>query len=247
MALLSTGCLGLAIRFVQNQYNAAKPYVDWVAALVLLVVTGPLILLCAALVKLTSRGPAFYLQERVGQRGRIFRLIKLRTMYADAEADTGPVWSPGRDDPRITPVGRLLRRLHLDELPQLVNVLRGEMSLVGPRPERPTFVNTLREEVTDYERRLSVKPGITGLAQIRAGYDRTIRDVRRKVRLDCLYIRRMCLWVDMLIIAGTVRALFLGSQERRDAGKETGGLEGHAWYSAPSRSSTSVAQGRKEA
>jgi lipopolysaccharide/colanic/teichoic acid biosynthesis glycosyltransferase len=217
ITLLGTGCVGLMIRTLQRHYRAAKPYADWVIALALMLPAAPVILVCAALVKLTSRGPAFYVQDRVGQHGRIFRMIKLRTMWDDAEAESGPVWAEGDDDPRVTPVGRVLRRLHLDELPQLINVLRGEMSLVGPRPERPCFVQELREQVPDYDRRLAVRPGMTGLAQIRAGYDRSVRDVRRKVRLDCLYMRRMCWWVDFLILAGTVSRLLTGEAERRNA------------------------------
>ncbi|MFW6119014.1 MAG: sugar transferase [Planctomycetota bacterium] len=215
LTLLGTGCAGLVIRFLQKEYHRAKPILEWVVALVLLVLLAPLLAVCAVLIKLTSRGPAIYRQERVGFQGRVFTLLKLRTMYVDAEAETGPVWAQGDRDPRVTPVGHLLRRTHLDELPQLVNVLRGEMSLVGPRPERPHFVEQLRKAIPDYEQRLAVKPGITGLAQVRLGYDRTLRDVRRKVKLDCLYIRRMCWWVDMLIVLGTFGRVVSGRKERR--------------------------------
>jgi lipopolysaccharide/colanic/teichoic acid biosynthesis glycosyltransferase len=133
-------------------------------------------------------------------------MLKFRSMYEDAESETGPVWACGDDnDPRVTPLGRFLRRTHLDELPQLANVLKGQMSLIGPRPERPCFVREFRGQIADYEKRLSVRPGITGLAQVRAGYDRTMRDVRRKVKLDLLYVRRMCWWVDAVIAVVTVR------------------------------------------
>jgi lipopolysaccharide/colanic/teichoic acid biosynthesis glycosyltransferase len=206
---------------LQAKYLAAKPYVDWIGSLVLLILTSPVIAVCAVLIKLTSSGPAFYSQERVGLGGRIFRILKLRTMRPDAEDGMGPVWANGDEDGRVTPVGRVLRRLHLDELPQFINVLRGEMSLIGPRPERPELVEQLKEQVPNYERRLSVKPGITGLAQVRNGYDRTVRDVRRKVRLDCLYIRRMCWWVDFLIIVGTFSAVLLGQTERREKRSKT--------------------------
>ncbi len=215
MALVGTGVFGLAVRYLRLKYRAAKPWVDWTLALVLLVLLSPIILACALLVKLTSRGPAFYLQERVGKHGRLFLIYKLRTMRCDAEDESGPVWAEGGSDPRLTVVGGFLRRTHLDELPQLVNVLRGEMSLVGPRPERPHFVEQLKEEVPGYERRLDVKPGITGLAQIRTGYDRSVRDVRRKVKLDRMYIRRMCWWVDFLILAGTFSKVLFGQSERR--------------------------------
>ena len=217
ITLFSTACLGLVIRALQRRYRAVRPYVDWMVALVLLVLASPAILLCAIVVKLTSRGPVFYTQERVGQFQRVFRIIKFRTMYDGAESETGPVWASGDADPRVTPVGRVLRRLHLDELPQLINVLRGEMSVIGPRPERPHFVAMLREHVRGYEKRFAVKPGITGLAQVKLGYDRTLRDVRRKVRYDSMYIRRMCWWVDLLIIMGTLNKVLLGGV---GAGKE---------------------------
>jgi len=224
ITLFSTACLGLVVRALQRRYRAVRPYVDWMAALVLFVLASPAMLFCAMLVKLTSRGPVFYTQERVGQFERVFRIIKFRTMYDGAESETGPVWASGEADPRVTPVGRVLRRLHLDELPQLINVLRGQMSLIGPRPERPHFVGMLREQVRDYGKRFAVKPGITGLAQVKLGYDRTLRDVRRKVKYDCMYIRRMCWWVDFLIISGTVARVVLGRRERRN--KRAGGTLG---------------------
>ncbi len=223
IALFGTGCIGLMVRYLQAQYRAAKPYVEWVLALVLLGAAAPIIGLCAILVKLTSRGPVLYRQERVGQHGQTFMLYKIRTMRADAEALTGPQWSQGESDPRVTWVGGILRKTHLDELPQLVNVLKGEMSIVGPRPERPHFVEKLKGVVPDYEKRLQVKPGITGLAQVRAGYDRTLLDVRRKVKLDCMYIRRMCWWVDFVIIGRTLLKV-VGVGRRAGSNPETHGL-----------------------
>jgi lipopolysaccharide/colanic/teichoic acid biosynthesis glycosyltransferase len=134
-------------------------------------------------------------------------------MRSDAETKSGPVWADAKDS-RVTPVGGFLRRSHLDELPQLVNVVRGEMSLVGPRPERPYFVEQLRKSIPGYEQRLTIKPGITGLAQVRAGYDHALRDVRRKVKLDIMYAKRMCWWVDFVIIVRTI-GKFADSGERR--------------------------------
>jgi len=199
----------LVFRLLQNQYRRARPWIDRLGAALLAVALSPIMAACAVLIKLTSRGPIFYTQERVGKGGRTFTLIKLRTMYQNAEADTGPTWAKGdHRDPRVTPVGRLLRRTHLDEVPQLINVLKGEMSLIGPRPERPSFVEDFREEIPDYEDRLAVKPGITGLAQIRSGYDRTMRDVRRKVKLDKTYINRMCWMVDAAILGRTAIKVF---------------------------------------
>lgn len=199
----------MVFRLLQNQYRRARPWIDRLGAALLAVALSPIMAACAVLIKLTSRGPIFYTQERVGKGGRTFTLIKLRTMYQNAEADTGPTWAKGdHRDPRVTPVGRLLRRTHLDEVPQLINVLKGEMSLIGPRPERPSFVEDFREEIPDYEDRLAVKPGITGLAQIRSGYDRTMRDVRRKVKLDKTYINRMCWMVDAAILGRTAIKVF---------------------------------------
>jgi len=204
LTLMGTGFVAMTVRFVQRKYREAKPWFDRIAGFLLLIGFSPIIAACAALVKLTSRGPVFYTQERVGQFGRIFRIIKLRTMRVDAETRTGPVWAE-KNDPRVTPVGAFLRKTHLDELPQLINVIRGEMSLVGPRPERPCFVEELKRQVPDYAKRLAIKPGITGLAQVRAEADRTLRDVRRKVKLDLLYIRRMCWICDFLVMLRTLR------------------------------------------
>jgi len=175
---------------------------DLIFATILLVVTAPLVGLCALLVKVTSRGPAFYTQERVGRFGRVFTIFKLRTMYHHCEHLTGPTWSvPG--DPRVTPVGRALRALHLDELPQMVNVLRGEMSLIGPRPERPEIAYRLAQAIEGYNARLAVLPGITGHAQVHLPPDTTVADVREKVRLDRYYLSRLSFWFDMLTLART--------------------------------------------
>ena len=180
-------------------YARAKLVLESVLALLLLVLTGPVILILAAVVKLTSAGPAFYSQTRVGKGGRRYRIYKLRTMELNCESRNGPEWSAGHD-PRVTPVGRFLRRTHLDELPQLWNVLRGEMSLVGPRPERPEFVTKLQREIPDYRGRLKVRPGITGLAQVYLPPDRQIDDVRRKLKYDLQYMRRFSFWLDVRLL-----------------------------------------------
>jgi lipopolysaccharide/colanic/teichoic acid biosynthesis glycosyltransferase len=183
-------------------YLPLKAAIDSALALALLVLASPIILLGAILVKLSSRGPAFYSQTRVGKQGRLFRVIKLRTMVHNCEAGTGPCWSrPG--DPRITPLGRFLRNTHLDELPQLWNVLRGEMSLVGPRPERPEFLPALRQRIPNYQDRLLIRPGITGLAQVQLPADSNYDSVRRKLRHDLFYMRRMGLWLDFKILVCT--------------------------------------------
>lgn len=208
ITLISTGFAAIGLRYLRRKYREIKPWFDRAIALLLFIPCVPVIALSALLVRLTSRGPAFYRQERVGENGHKFMLIKLRTMRHDAEAESGPVWADDMD-PRTTRVGRFLRKTHLDELPQLINVVRGEMSLVGPRPERPYFVDRLQGRIPGYEERLKVRPGITGLAQITNGPDRTEEDVRRKVELDRNYIRTMCWWIDFVVIAKTLRK-FLG-------------------------------------
>ena len=179
-----------------------KRIFDYTVAGVLLLLTAPLMAVCAMLVRLTSRGPALYSQQRVGQFGRVFTIYKLRTMFHHCERLTGPTWSvPG--DPRVTPVGRVLRAIHVDELPQLVNVLRGQMSLIGPRPERPEIAAQLGKAIEDYNARSSVLPGITGHAQVHLPPDTSVADVRDKVRLDRYYLSRLSIWFDLATLVRT--------------------------------------------
>jgi lipopolysaccharide/colanic/teichoic acid biosynthesis glycosyltransferase len=173
------------------------------AALVLVILAAPLLLLSALLVKLTSRGPAFYTQTRIGRNGKLFTIYKVRTMVHDCESLTGPRWAMP-EDPRVTRVGHFLRRTHLDELPQLFNVLRGDMSLIGPRPERPEFVPKLERAVPRYRERLAIRPGITGLAQVHLPPDTDIDSVRRKLAYDLYYIQKMNVWLDLRILVATV-------------------------------------------
>ena len=187
-----------------------KRFVDLTAGLVMAVASAPIMLAIAILIKLDSAGPIFFVQERVGLFGRPFRMVKFRTMRHDAEQGTGPVWANTADDPRVTCVGRWLRRTHLDELPQVFQVIRGDMSLVGPRPERPCFVEELGQVVPRYGHRLYVKPGITGLAQVHYRYDQTVADVKRKLRFDLLYVKRMCLMLDARILAWTFLVVLTG-------------------------------------
>ncbi len=183
-------------------YLLAKSLGDRLAALVLLVVTAPVVLAAALVIKLTSAGPVFYTQTRVGRRGRLFTIYKLRTMVHNCESLTGPRWAvPG--DPRVTAVGRLLRRSHLDELPQLLNVLRGDMSLIGPRPERPEFIPNLDRAIPAYRGRLAVRPGVTGLAQVNLPADTDLTSVRRKVAYDLFYVVRVGPWLDLRILLCT--------------------------------------------
>jgi lipopolysaccharide/colanic/teichoic acid biosynthesis glycosyltransferase len=178
---------------------------DRTLALIAFVMLAPLLVLAAILVKLTSRGPAVYGQVRVGKDGALFTLYKLRTMYHNSEAESGVVWSTS-GDPRVTPVGRVLRATHIDELPQLINVLRGEMSLIGPRPERPEIVEFLRARIERYEERLAVLPGISGLAQVQLPPDVDLDGVRRKLVCDRYYIHHRGAWLDLRILICT--ALF---------------------------------------
>jgi lipopolysaccharide/colanic/teichoic acid biosynthesis glycosyltransferase len=174
---------------------------DFLLALALFIPALPLILFAALLVKLTSRGPVFYHQARVGRGGRPYTLYKVRTMVVDSEKN-GACWSlPG--DPRVTRAGRFLRRTHLDELPQLWNVLRGDMSLVGPRPERPEFVRLLERAIPRYQERLLIRPGVTGLAQVQLPADTDLESVKRKLALDLYYLGNASLWLDLRVILAT--------------------------------------------
>ncbi|MBN2021545.1 MAG: sugar transferase [Pirellulales bacterium] len=189
-----------------SAYCQWKGTFDRAVAAVLLVPSLPIIAGLIVLVRLTSRGPAIYRQTRVGKDGKEFCMYKIRTMRHDAEMASGAVWTRPRDN-RITLVGRALRKLHLDEFPQLFNVLRGEMSLVGPRPERPEFVHVLADVIPGYRRRLAVRPGITGLAQINLPPDTDLASVRRKVVLDVEYIETANLLLDLRMTLCTAARL----------------------------------------
>ena len=186
-----------------------KRCVDLIASAVGLLVAAPIMALIALAIKLDSKGPVLYCQERVGRFGETFQMYKFRTMRVNAEVD-GPVWAVRDHDPRVTGVGTFLRRTHLDELPQILNVLMGDMSLVGPRPERPCFVETLDRAIPRYDQRLLIKPGITGLAQVHYRYDQTIADVKRKLRFGLFYVKRMCLVLDLRILAWTFFVVVTG-------------------------------------
>ena len=162
--------------------------------------------LAAIAIKVESAGPVFYRQPRSGQNGCVFILNKFRSMRRDAEEGTGPVWAQRRD-PRVTRVGALLRRMRLDELPQLFNVLLGHMSFIGPRPERPEFVHALQKEIPYYMKRLSMKPGITGWAQVKYGYGANVDDALEKLQYDLYYIKNLSLFLDLLILLNTVQVV----------------------------------------
>jgi len=188
---------------------AVKRAVDVAAGLTGLVLTAPIVLVMAAVVRLTSPGPAFYAQRRVGRDGRIFTVRKLRSMRADAERDTGPVWSRGGSDARITPIGRLMRRTRIDELPQFWNILVGNMSLVGPRPERPEFVQSLAQQIPFYGLRHVVKPGLTGWAQVRYTYGASVEDAIEKLQYDLFYIKNMTVGLDVFVMFETIKTVLL--------------------------------------
>jgi exopolysaccharide biosynthesis polyprenyl glycosylphosphotransferase len=195
---LSTAC--------ENEEDATRRVCDLVIACALIVLTLPLMVLVALAIKLDSFGPVFYRQERVGLGGRCFMLLKFRSMINDSEPDGRPVWAAERDI-RVTRVGRFIRCLRIDELPQLFNVLCGEMSLVGPRPERPYFVDQLTAIIPSFAGRHTVKPGITGWAQINLPYGASISDARKKLCYDLHYIRNRTAALDLVILLSTVRVV----------------------------------------
>jgi exopolysaccharide biosynthesis polyprenyl glycosylphosphotransferase len=191
----------------------SKRITDVVLASALLISTLPLMLLVALAIKCDSAGPVFYRQERVGLRGRHFTVLKFRSMRNDAEADGRPVWA-ATQDPRITRVGRFIRWVRIDELPQLLNVLRGEMSIVGPRPERPHFVEQFNKLIPLYDDRHAVLPGITGWAQISYSYGASLEDAREKLRYDLYYVANWSFELDLKILLATVGVVLSGKGAR---------------------------------
>jgi lipopolysaccharide/colanic/teichoic acid biosynthesis glycosyltransferase len=183
------GVCGLAAHLARRYFDLAKDVLDILAGAILVVFLSPVLLVCALLIKLSDPGPVFFRQVRVGKDGKLFTMIKFRSMYQDAESRSGAQWAT-KNDPRVIPVCRWMRRSHVDELPQLIHVIAGEMSLVGPRPERPEILAELEKHYPNVRQRLRVKPGITGLAQIRAGYDTTIEAFRHKLAADLEYIEK---------------------------------------------------------
>ena len=189
-----------------NVRTFIKRVFDLFASLILLTLAIPVMLIAALAIRLESRGPIIYRQERVGRGGRNFTVLKFRSMRIDAEQDGVARWASTRD-PRTTRVGRFLRKARIDELPQLLNVLQGEMSLVGPRPERPGFVDQLKDQIQFYDVRHSVKPGLTGWAQVRYSYGASVEDARTKLQFDLYYVKNHSLFLDLLILFETVRVI----------------------------------------
>ncbi len=234
MVLFGSGIFGLLAASFKKFFRQLKRGMDIFMAGVAIIVTAPLWILIAIAIKLNSKGSVFFKQDRVGENtrynerrkasrgtdrrtgqgfGRSFTMYKFRTMKIDAEQETGAIWAQ-ENDPRITSLGRVLRKTHLDELPQFVNVLKGQMSMIGPRPERAQLIPALNQSIKKYNKRLRVKPGITGLAQVRQHYDSTLGDVKKKVHYDLLYIRKMCLLMDLRIILGTLVVMLTGKGAR---------------------------------
>jgi exopolysaccharide biosynthesis polyprenyl glycosylphosphotransferase len=193
-----------------QKFPSPRQLMDSICSLSLMLMFMPLFSMTALLIKLNSNGPVLYSQERVGLDGRIFRIFKFRTMFMDAEKLSGPVLA-SKNDPRITGIGRILRKARIDEIPQLINVLIGDMSFIGPRPERPYFVEKYRQEIPMYKNRLRIKPGITGLAQVTTGYDEDLDDVRKKLSYDLEYLEnKNSLKMNLSIILKTVMVVLTG-------------------------------------
>ncbi|UCC95999.1 MAG: sugar transferase [Candidatus Omnitrophota bacterium] len=207
--IMSGGVVSVVVGFARTNYQVFKRCFDLLVASISLVILSPLFLIIGILIKIDSEGQVFLKQDRVGKDGEIFKMWKFRTMRNNAELETGPVWAQN-DDPRVTRIGEFLRRSHLDELPQLINALRGQMSLIGPRPERPEFMEMIVKRIPQFPHRLNIKPGITGLAQVRYRYGASIKDAGKKLRYDLLYIKRVCWLLDVRILFWTVGRVLTG-------------------------------------
>jgi sugar transferase (PEP-CTERM system associated) len=200
--------------FVKSKISrATKRWGGLFLSTLMLVVLSPLMLLVAVAIKLDSPGPVFFSQARLGEYGKIYTIYKFRSMRQDAEKESGPVWAT-EEDPRVTMVGRIIRKLRIDELPQLWNVFKGDMSFVGPRPERPVFVEKLKKNIPYYDERFSVKPGVTGWAQIKYAYGASEKDALEKLKYDLYYIKNMSFVMDLIVIFHTVKIVLLGRGAR---------------------------------
>ncbi|XBD02217.1 sugar transferase [Pseudalkalibacillus hwajinpoensis] len=195
--------------YPRSVYPLVKRLMDIILSLIGLVLVAPILLCFCVAIKLETPGPAFYSQERVGRNGKYFKIIKLRSMGLDAEIK-GAQWAI-KDDPRVTKIGAFIRKTRIDEIPQLLNVLQGDMSMLGPRPERPMFTAQFNEEIPHFVKRLAVKPGVTGWAQVNGGYD---IDAKEKLKLDLYYIENRSLKIDFKIIVKTVKIVFTGEGAR---------------------------------
>ena len=186
-----------------------KRILSIILSILLVILTSPILLLTMIAIKLDSKGPVFYRQKRVGQNGRVFKLVKFRSMRKDAEKMTGPVWSTPGHDSRVTRIGGFLRRTRIDELPQIYNILRGDMDMVGPRPERPVFVEQLSKEIPYYPLRHVIKPGITGWAQVNYGYANELEQTVEKLQYDLFYIKNLSITLDLMVIFETLKTVLI--------------------------------------
>src|SRR3972149_9393690 len=210
---LKPGWLIFSEGFRRRRIEMGKRITDIFLASVGLILALPIMLLTALLIKLESPGPVFFRQDRVGEGEKEFTLLKFRSMKVDAESETGPVWATVNDD-RVTKIGKLIRKLRIDEIPQMINVLKGDMSFVGPRPERAHFIAMLEKEIPYYSLRHNVKPGITGWAQIKYPYGASVEDAREKLQYDIYYIKNMSLLYDFTIVLETIKTVILGQGAR---------------------------------
>ena len=211
---VNAGWLIFGDGFNQGFYRTAvKRVFDILCSVVLILLAAPIMVVTAIAIKLESQGPVFYRQDRVGANNKTFKVSKFRSMGTDAEKDGKPRWAAAQDD-RVTRVGLIIRRLRVDELPQLFNVLTGDMSLVGPRPERPFFVEQLTNEIPYYAVRHSIKPGVTGWAQVRYQYGSTIEDAQEKLQYDLYYVKNHSLFLDCVILFETVGVVLTGKGAR---------------------------------
>ena len=201
--------IAINLEYTNWYHKGLKRIVDLALTIPILLFFSPVALLIAIAIKVESKGPIIYKQIRVGKDFRKFKTIKFRSMYQNAEDETGPMWAE-HNDPRVTKIGRLIRRFRLDEVPQFVNVLLGDMSIIGPRPERPYFVDKLSKEFPFYHRRLSVSPGISGWSQIKNTYDQDIEDIRQKLKYDFYYIENLSFGLDLKIMISTIWVMFSG-------------------------------------
>ncbi len=211
--IMSGGLVSVFIGFARAKYQIFKRCFDVFTASLSLLVLSPLFLIIAVLVKIDSEGPVFFKQKRLGRKGKIFEMWKFRTMRKNAELETGPVWAED-GDPRVTKFGQFLRNSHLDELPQLFNMFKGEMSLIGPRPERRELIKMIDKRIPSFHQRLDITPGITGLAQVRYQYGASVKDATRKLKYDLLYIKKMCWILDFQIILWTAGRVLSGEGAR---------------------------------
>ena len=210
---LKPGWLIFSEGFQRRRIAIGKRLIDIILSAVGLVLAAPIMLITALLIKLDSPGPVLFRQERVGEGAKVFVLLKFRSMRADAESKTGPIWA-SENDQRVTSVGRFIRKVRIDELPQMINVLKGDMSFVGPRPERPQFIDMLEKEIPFYSLRHSVKPGITGWAQVRYEYGASVKDAMEKLQYDIYYIKNMSLLFDLSSVLETTKTVLLGEGSR---------------------------------